>query len=341
MSPQRSAIWLGIQGVLALLRVSIWVIDPGFDDLKSESEDEQAWHTEPIISMSEEKLLLLRLSKLHDSNPPQLDTSASFASAPNHGASEIPHHGNPLTIPNWVLPVLDLSETELSRAFELAYSLYSEPAQTKSWKSALDLFRNCRRAWDFPLGFLSWWIEAHTSRPFDTAPLRDGGTIGCRVIQDKHGRFHYLPYCQRSGHTHQIFGNPRIEEQTIYTAAIANMNPADLVPTHRDGLRVGWPALTHTDSMGTNGSPVVIGPANRKGSGLSLGRLNTRTTDMVSEVDGMWDDLIGILRREKTVVFRRQADFLREESSIGVDGRRTKSVPRKDSVEVDITRCEE
>ena len=171
MSPQRSAIWIGIQGVLALLRVSIWVIDPGFDDLKSESEDEQAWHTEPIISMSEEKLLLLRLSKLYDSNPLHLDTSTSLASSPDHGASELPHHGNTLTIPNWVLPVLDLFETELSRAFELAYSLYSEPAQTDSWKSALDLFRNCRRAWDFPLGLLSWWIEAHTSRPFNTAPF--------------------------------------------------------------------------------------------------------------------------------------------------------------------------
>ena len=226
---------------------------------------------------------------------------------------------------------MDLSETELSRAFELAYSLYSEPAQTDSWKSALDLFRNCRRAWDFPLGFLSWWIEAHTSRPFDTAPLQtDGGTIGCRVVQDINGRFHYLPYCQRAGHRHQIFGNPRVEEQTIYTAAMANVSPADLVLAHRDGLCVGWPALAHTDSMGTNGSPVVIGPANRKGSGLSLGRLNTRTTDMVSEVDEMWDDLIGILRREKTVVFRRQADFLREETSIGVDGRRMNSVHKEE-----------
>ena len=87
--------------------------------------------------------------------------------------------------------------------------------------------------------------------------------------------------------------------------------------------------------MDTNSSPVVIGPANRKGSGLNLGRLNIRTTDMISEVDGMWDDLIGILEKEKTVVFRRQADFLREETSIGVDGRRINSVPRKDWRKVD------
>ena len=59
---------------------------------------------------------------------------------------------------------------------------------------------------------------------------------------------------------------------------------------------------------------------------------------MVSEMDAMWDDVIGILRREKTVVFRRQADFLREELSIGVDGRRINSVSRKDWREVDIGR---
>ena len=329
MSPQRSAIWLGIQGVLALLRVSIWVIDPGFDDLKGENEDEQTWHTEPIISMSEEKLLLLRLNNLHVTKPSFLETSASFTLALDDGSSEISHHRNPFTIPNWVLPVLNLSEAELTRAFELAYSLYSEPAHTDSWKVALDLFRNCCRAWDFPLGFLSWWIEAHTTRPFDIAPSRDEGTIGCRIVQDKYGRFHYLPYCQRAGHRHQIFGNPRVEEQTIHTAATASIDSADLVLAHRDGLRVGWPTLAHADSMGTNESPVVISPANRKGSGLSLGRLNTRTTDMMGEVDAMWDDLIAILRREKTVVFRRQADFLRDTTSIGVDGGRRVNAEEK------------
>ena len=143
--------------------------------------------------MSEEKLLLLRLSKLHDCDPSLLDSPTPFISASDDVASKIPHHGNPIAIPNWVLPVLDLSETDLARAFELAYSLYSEPAENASWTSALDLFRNCHRAWDFPIGFLSWWIKAHTSRPFETAPSEDESVIGCRVIQDKHGRFHYLP----------------------------------------------------------------------------------------------------------------------------------------------------
>ena len=335
MSPQRSAIWLGIQGVLALLRVSIWVVDPGFDDLKDDSEDPQTWHTEPLISMSEEKLLLLRLDKLHSSEPLLVDPSTMSPPEPDNVESGVPHHGNPLAIPNWVLPVLDLSEADLARAFELAYSLYSEPAETTSWKTALDIFRNCCRAWDFPIGFLGWWMEAHTSRAFDLDPLLDESAIGCRVIQDKHGRFHYLPYCQRAGHRHQIFGDPRVEEKTIYTAAMANMDSAELVLAHREDLRVGWPALPHTDSMSTGVSPVVVSRANRKGSGLSLKKLNTRTTDMVSEVVRMWDNLIGILRREKTVVFRRQVEFLREMSDMGVGGKRGEILQKKEWESVD------
>ena len=335
MSPQRSAIWLGIQGVLALLRVLIWVVDPGFDDLKDDSEEEQTWHTEPVISMSEEKLLLLRLHKLHSSEPLILDSSTISPLEPDNVGSQAPHHGIPLAIPNWVLPLLNLSEADLARAFELAYSLYSEPAETTSWKSALDIFRNCRHAWDFPIGFLSWWIEAHTSRAFGVDPLLGESAIGCRVIQDKNGRFHYLPYCQRAGHAHQIFGDPRVEEKTIYTAAMTKMDPAELVFAHREGLRVGWPSLPHTDSMSTGVSPVVVSRANRKGSGLSLKKLNTQTTDMVSEVVGMWDDLIGILRREKTVVFRRQVEFLRDMNDMGVGGKRGIAVQIKERDSVD------
>ena len=41
---------------------------------------------------------------------------------------------------------------------------------------------------------------------------------------------------------------------------------------------------------------------------------------MASEVVGMWDDLVGILRREKTVVFRRQVEFLGDVDGMGVGG---------------------
>lgn len=41
-----------------------------------------------------------------------------------------------------------------------------------------------------------------------------------------------------------------------------NVYPADLGLAPRDSHRVGWPALAHTDNMGTNDL------ANRNGSGL-------------------------------------------------------------------------
>lgn len=324
-SSHHSAIWLGVQGILALARVGIWVLDPGFDDLEPGSEDAQMWHTEPSISMSEEKLLLLRLSHLHQ---PLFTTDTSTLSrtpAPLKVMTPAyqTHHSDPLAIPIWVLPVLDLPEPLLAHAFELAYSLYSEPANTPSHTAALELFRNARRAWDFPLGFLTWWIEAHNARSFDIhrdAELsshcgQTKNVIGCRVVEDQHGRCHYLPYVQRGGQGGQIFGDPRAEQKTMYTTARPNAAGVELLSAHRDGMRLGWPhRLEHTDSMGMSTGAEV----KRKGTGLSLSKINTRSTEAVSEVISMWDDLIGILRREKTVVFRRQADFLREGGVVGL-----------------------
>lgn len=51
---------------------------------------------------------------------------------------------------------------------------------------------------------------------------------------------------------------------------------------------------------------------------------------MVSEVARMWDDLIGILRREKIVVFRRQVEFLRDMNDMGIGGKRGKIVQKKE-----------
>jgi len=99
-----------MQGLLALIRVSIWFVDPEFDDLKRGSEATKPWHSEPYVSMSEEKLLLLRLSKLEVST-----------------LNDLPElFRDSLSIPNWVLNVLDIHESETSRAFELAFSLCSE-----------------------------------------------------------------------------------------------------------------------------------------------------------------------------------------------------------------------
>lgn len=296
MSSHRSAIWLGVQGILALIRVSIWVIDPAFDDLKRGSEDTKTWHSEPYVSMSEEKLLLLRLSKLEMST-----------------LNDLPElFRDSLTIPNWVLDVLDLNETEISRAFELAYSLYSESPKDPGWANALEIFRNVRRVWDFPEGFMDWWIEAHALQAFSVEPQERRDSLGCRIIEDNNGRYHYLPYYQRLTYKFQIFGDPRVEEKTVYTSL--NEQTTDKSSAHRDGLRVGWPSSVSHET-------IDFVQSGRTGSGLSLQRLNTRTQDSISKVMGMWDDLVGILRREKTVVFRKQAEFLKNPSGMGISSK--------------------
>lgn len=295
MSSSKSAIWLGVQGLLALIRVSIWVIDPVFDDLERGSEDSKTWHSEPYVSMSEEKLLLLRLSKLEAST------------TNNH--TEL--YSESLTIPNWVLDVLDLNETGISRAFELAYSLFSENHDNPEWAKALSIFRSARRVWDFPEGFLDWWIEAHVLHTFKPEKQDRRHFLGCRIIEDDNGRYHYLPYYQRLGSEFQIFGDPRVEDKTIYTSLDATAEDKPLA--HGQSL-VGWPPSVPIETLGFIGS-------GRRGTGLSLQRLNTSTPDSISKVTEMWDDFVAILRREKTVVIRKQAEFLRDRSSIGISSK--------------------
>ena len=296
MSSRVSAIWLAVQGLLALIRVLIWVIDPAFDDLESGSDDIKMWHSEPFISISEEKLLLLRLSKLDMSirnDPPQLFQDS-------------------LSIPNWVLDVLDLNEIEICSAFELAHSLFAESPNNPEWSEALEIFRTVRRMWDFPDGFLDWWIEAHDAHDFNYEQGERRDFLGCRVIEDRNGRYHYLPYFQRLTSEFQIFGDPRVEDKTIYTSMTKETK--DKLSAHRDGLRRGWP------------SPILeprehIVEIGRKGSGPSLQRLNTQTPGSRSRIPDMWGDLLGILRRKKSVVFRKQADFLKDPLSMGVSSK--------------------
>lgn len=300
MSAQKSAVWLGVQGLLALIRVSIWVIDPAFDDLKRGNDDKKTWHSEPYISMSEEKLVLLRLSKLETLTMSELYTDS-------------------LKIPNWVLDVLDLKEVEISRAFELAYSLYSESPDDPEWDKALEIFVTARRVWDFPDGFMDWWIEAHALQSFHAEGHERRDFLGCRIIEDRNGRYHYLPYYQRLTHEFQFFGDPRVENTTIYTSS--NVESTDTTFANRTTPEVGWPPSLPRETINFVGR-------GRKGSGLALQPLNTRTPESISSVKEMWDDIVGILRRDKTVVFRKRADFLKDPSRIGISPK-TKSNDRR------------
>lgn len=291
-----------MQGLLALIRIAIWVIDPEFDDLKRGSEDKKTWHSEPYVSMSEEKLVLLRLSKLNVSTMSEL-------------------YSDSLKIPKWVLDVLDLNEIEISRAFELAYSLYTENPDDSGWNKALDIFKNAQKFWDFPDGFMDWWIEAHALHPFHSERHEHRDFLGCRIIEDRNGRYHYLPYYQRLTHEFQFFGDPQSESKTIFTSS--NRKSIDYTPTSGTVPEVGWPPSLPRETINFVRS-------GRKGSGHTLQPLNTRTPDSISNVKEMWDDIVGILRRDKTLVFRKQADFLKDPSRIGISPK-TKTQDRRSS----------
>ena len=149
-------------------------------------------------------MLLLGLSKLDEStlNDPQKLLQDSF------------------TIPNWVSGVLDLDEARISKASELAHSLFSETPNELRWLKVREIYRAVRQVWDFPEGFLDWWIEAHIAHDFQNEHKEQRDALGCRIIEDKNGRYHYLPYYQRLNsefQEFQIFSEPRYEDRTLYT----------------------------------------------------------------------------------------------------------------------------
>lgn len=155
---------------------------------------------------------------------------------------------------------------------------------------------------------------------FNPEPQDREDCLGCRIIEDNNGRYQYLPYYQRPTYKHpyefQIFGDPRAEHKTTYPNL--NEDTTDKASAHREGLQVRWSASVSRET----GNFVQGG---RNGSGLSLQRLNTQTVGSISRVTEMWDDLVGLLRREKTVVFRKQAEFLEDSSNMGIS---SKSVMR-------------
>jgi hypothetical protein len=206
------------------------------------------------------------------------------------------------------LDVLDLNVTEICSAFELAHSIYTEGANDE----ALEIFRNVRRLWDFPQGFLYWWIEAHVAHDFNNDRQEHRDLLGCRIIDDKNGQYHYLPKFQGLTSEFQIFGDPRVEDRTIYTSMTEET--IDRLSAHKDGLRRGWPSSIlepreHTLEVG------------RKRSGISLQRLNTQTPGSRSSVPEMWGDLLGMLRREKPVVLRKRANLLEDPLSMGISSK--------------------
>ncbi len=108
---------------------------------------------------------------------------------------------------------------------------------------------------------------------------------------------------------YQISGDPRVEEKTIHT--FVEVDSGDIGSAHRGSVQTGWPELVHHEDLKMSG-------VHRKGSGLSLERLNTKSTDASSEAIGMWDDLLRNLRREGTIGIRKRGQFLKDPSTMGI-----------------------
>ncbi|KAL8966747.1 MAG: hypothetical protein Q9183_003228, partial [Haloplaca sp. 2 TL-2023] len=103
--------------------------------------------------------------------------------------------------------------------FELAQRLRNKASTTL--QEDLETFTKAEFWWDMPGWLFMLWIDAHTKSNIlaDSSSTR---AYGCRVIRDRQGIHHFLPYwtskmIESVGKPIKIFGNPEEDSRMVYT----------------------------------------------------------------------------------------------------------------------------
>ena len=216
MSSRNSGIWLAAQGVLALLRLAVWITDPAVDDhimLGTKGEGS-------IPSLSEKQLGLIYISR----------------------NSEKEFH-----MPKWTAESLCVTTFCLHESFTTALSAYV--GRQNSGMRLLELLQNALETWDMPEELFMSWVNAHhrTSQPL-LESQQSGKELGARIIMDREGRHHVLPFWSctdfHGDHKIKMFGNFSDENETV----IHKSSYYESRDTPReDQMIIGWPDLFRPD----------------------------------------------------------------------------------------------
>lgn len=151
---------MAIQGVLAIIRVSVWVWDPGFDN----AEVRMTSGCCGFYGLTEVKMIALR-------------AIAAFE----------PY--NLLEIPKWALPAFQQSYWDRKGMFELAQKLRHD---NSDWDTSFDILQSADCYWDLPSGVFMTWMDNYV-RPNAPLTRERGSEFSCKVIKDNRGGFHFLP----------------------------------------------------------------------------------------------------------------------------------------------------
>lgn len=203
-TPGQAAQWLLIQGVLALIRIAIWIWDPRFDDFTMEKDDPAQ-----RVHLSEAQLVMLWYTQIYptrlpiemwrnEASPHYTDVPISYeksqeqaACPPNWFNWSLPEE---LQIPTWAVQALDLATRDVSSVFDLARRLRKGGP---TWQEDFDKFSSAELFWDMPGWIFMLWVDAHTKQTYLREPdddKRQWNAYNCRIIQDGAGGFHFLPY---------------------------------------------------------------------------------------------------------------------------------------------------
>ncbi|KAL8899268.1 MAG: hypothetical protein Q9207_006279 [Kuettlingeria erythrocarpa] len=204
-SPAQAAKWLAVQGVLAILRVVIWIWNPDFDDFVvsrsrpggarhsihlSEAQIVMLWytHVQPTrIYVPRESLRINKASTkaeidIHEQN------RRCAARPPHWGLWHVPRQMP--AIPLWALPGLDRSWWDRSEVFNLARRLR---AGGPTWQQDVEAFMEAPSYWDLPGWVFMLWVDGHTNQDV-IARQSEWKAYNCRIIKTSDGEYHFIPY---------------------------------------------------------------------------------------------------------------------------------------------------
>ena len=179
-SARASEIWLGVQGLLAILRIFAWNWAPsvlGFaGDIVIRWTDQR--NNCFRDSLTELELVLCWAS---------IENKQTMSSEDKKSDNEV-NSSSPL-LPEWLTEKID--DVRLSEAFQLSHQLQRGPDAA----NVLGTIQGCNY-WDMPESIFARWLElrcrdhGHIIRHTAAQPL---GAWECRILQDRFGDLHILP----------------------------------------------------------------------------------------------------------------------------------------------------
>lgn len=187
-SARASGIWLGLQGLLAVVRIIAWDWAPSILGFSSKTEVRWTDQRDNLFkdSLTELEITLCWVSM---SEGP----IATLRSGDSLRSGDLSERCRAPLLPKWLIKVID--SIKLVKAIALAGKLHTDTFQPEDFH----LLQTAANHWDMPDSIFSRWLQlrcrSYSHEVSHTATKRHKGvaTWVCRIIQDAEGQLHMIP----------------------------------------------------------------------------------------------------------------------------------------------------